>query len=287
MKMRKKEMWDRRVYPCADCPYRERDVSFCGFCLQKIIAELKKENPAMLFKMIPALEAENGLFFRLGEEVRERYGAVGYLRADFGKTGGEFWTTWFDSEKSLKTPVFKKELDRLINFLRDGGPEPPFASRDNLEAFCAAKPGLSLPARGDGYRIRTDDYSYYIRCLPTHSDYDIGLYAYDNRFLLPELAGQHELPDTCYSTLPSTGELIMIARHEKGYTRCDALKPDPAINREFADTSNSIFGVTKAQEAAMLAGSMIGWDTPAAKPWSYDQDGQPWPKNPVRNAPER
>ena len=31
------------VYDCTDCPYRERDIDFCGFCLRKIMDELKKE----------------------------------------------------------------------------------------------------------------------------------------------------------------------------------------------------------------------------------------------------
>ena len=118
-------------------------------------------------------------------------------------------------------------------------------------------------------------------------DYDIYVFAYDNDYLLPELAGKHDLPEVCYSVLPSTGELISISRYEKGYFRCEGSKPNPEENRLFADTSNKIFGITKAQEAAMLAGSMFGWDVPGASPWKYDKDGNPRSLPPQKDGPER
>ncbi|SBW00761.1 conserved hypothetical protein [uncultured Eubacteriales bacterium] len=230
----------------------------------------------MPYELLPSKE-DGLLFFRLDGEAAERYGSIGYLRADFGRDGRGFWATWFDQQPHLKTPAFKDEFDEIINSLRDGGQKPPFASRDNLAAFCAATPGKELTTRGSGYMIQTLDFSYYIRCLPRPGDYDIYAFAFDNRYLLPELAGKHDLPDVCYSVLPSTGELISISRYEKGYSRCDGSKPNPEENRFFADTSNKIFGITRAQEEAMLAGSMFGWDVPAAKPWKYDKDGKPLP----------
>ena len=41
------------------------------------------------------------------------------------------------------------------------------------------------------------------------------------------------------------------------------------------DECNEIGGVSKAQAAAMLAGSMFGWDIPAADPKNYDEQGKP------------
>ena len=50
---------------------------------------------------------------------------------------------------------------------------------------------------------------------------------------------------------------------------------DSATARKYADDMNRRLGVSKAQEAAMLAGSMFGWQTPAADPKNYDEQGQP------------
>lgn len=83
------------------------------------------------------------------------------------------------------------------------------------------------------------------------------------------------LPRECLSTLPSTGELIKIARYEKGYITQPARRQGtPEENRVMVDRYNSYHGISKAQEAAMLAGSMFGWDTPAAKPKNYDENGK-------------
>ena len=46
---------------------------------------------------------------------------------------------------------------------------------------------------------------------------------------------------------------------------------DPARNRELADYNNQRLGVTAAQQMAMEAGSMHGWDCPAADPKTYEQ----------------
>jgi hypothetical protein len=106
---------------------------------------------------------------------------------------------------------------------------------------------------------------------------------YDNRYLLPELAGQHELPAQCYSMKPHQGTRILIQRGEGGYTPIEDKVMLYTELREKIDGQNAELGVTRAQEEAMLAGSMFGWDTPGAKPWKYNQDGtlRPPPKKDV------
>ena len=226
-----------------------------------------------MYKLTPSQD-EPLVFFHLDGEAAERYGFIGCLRMDFGKNGDEFYTTWFDKQPHLKTPGFKKEFDGVICILRDGGPEPPFASRASLKIFCAETPGKELNMSGGGYMLRTKDYSYYFRCKPSAGDYDVYRFIYDNRWLLPELAGQHELPDICYSTSSTTGEIILIRCGERGYYRCEYSTDDLKYNREFAKDRNIKLSVTQAQVEAMVNGSLIGWDVPAAKPWNYDQDGK-------------
>lgn len=82
------------------------------------------------------------------------------------------------------------------------------------------------------------------------------------------------LPRECLSTLPSSGEAILITRYRKGYA-LRASTNSPEGNRAWADRYNRNNGISKAQEAAMLAGSMFGWDTPASKPKNYDENGKP------------
>lgn len=82
-----------------------------------------------------------------------------------------------------------------------------------------------------------------------------------------------DLPEVCYSILPSTGDVIIIKHGESGYYRCEYSTEDKAFNREFANDRNANLDVSKAQVEAMLAGSMYGWDVPAADPKSYDENG--------------
>jgi len=96
------------------------------------------------------------------------------------------------------------------------------------------------------------------------------------------------LPLFCYTQKPSSGEIIRIERGCKGY--------EPALfvisadntdrNRAAVDHYNRDMGVTRAQEEAMLAGSLFGWGTKASDPRNYDENGQP-KRTKRRDEPER
>jgi hypothetical protein len=72
------------------------------------------------------------------------------------------------------------------------------------------------------------------------------------------------LPPLCAAVQPSTGEMILIKRGVEGYF------PAPVeLGSISIDAFNQHLGVTPVQVAAMLAGSMFGWDCPAADPSTY------------------
>lgn len=82
------------------------------------------------------------------------------------------------------------------------------------------------------------------------------------------------LPEKCFAALEATGEVVVIHRGTKGYTPTGQ-RPEGVNGREGADALNEQIGVTRAQAAAMLAGSMFGWACPGADPDNYDPQGRP------------
>lgn len=86
--------------------------------------------------------------------------------------------------------------------------------------------------------------------------------------------GSNSLPEYCYVFLPTTYEIGIIQKGESGYYRTDTQvrTSEEAVAR--VREANERLGVTKAQAEAMKAGSMFGWDVPAADPNNYDENGQ-------------
>ena len=83
------------------------------------------------------------------------------------------------------------------------------------------------------------------------------------------------LPEKCYAVLPSSDEIITIKHGEDGYFHTDKYGHDRAHAQAIVDEYNGQLNVTKAQAAAMLAGSMFGWHVPGADPKNYDEQGRP------------
>lgn len=76
------------------------------------------------------------------------------------------------------------------------------------------------------------------------------------------------LPETCIVKNPHTGESVVVKRDEQGFYPITSTDLRP----EQIDNFNRSVGIGRAQEMAMLHGSMFGFDTPAANPsyWEYE-----------------
>ena len=80
---------------------------------------------------------------------------------------------------------------------------------------------------------------------------------------------RNELPDFCLSTLPYTGQLIILRKGECGYYASDWDTRKREENQNIAREHNRRRGISDIQEAAMSAGSMFGWNLPGADPQWY------------------
>ena len=45
--------------------------------------------------------------------------------------------------------------------------------------FIRENPSLDLGSRGNGYKIQTDEHTYYLRCKPQPGDYDCYCFCYE------------------------------------------------------------------------------------------------------------
>ena len=63
------------------------------------------------FEIRPASPEEAGLFYAQFPAEDERLGAIDHVRMDFGRSGNEFWHTWWPrGPENLNSPAFKSEL---------------------------------------------------------------------------------------------------------------------------------------------------------------------------------
>lgn len=300
-------------------------------------------------------QPEQKYTYRQSHQLDAQTGCIGYLRGDFGTTGKEFYSSWFDNMAYLKTPEFQAELDQVINALREdsqyGG---MLADRHSLSSACHQSTTPEFGRDEFGFRLNTQDYAYLLRLNPNRGEYNFYIYCYKRdyldrhirnaeygiRFVTPNYRGKfriadgdsirmtfpsgetqnrvcryvdethlevgnnlyhicefaermqrsgilviplrQSLPEKCFSTLESTGEIITVSKGEKGYTPTGQYPQNGVSPKEAAAALNEAAGITRAQEAAMVAGSMFGWDTPAADPKNYDAKGVP-----IKNHRER
>ena len=214
------------------------------------------------------MKEEKDLFFNNNDDERT-LGCIGYLRGDFGGDR-EFWSSWFPHKfDELNDEKFKVIFDAIINKLRE--PTGVLHDRDSMKAYCRTQPHCKIEhpwGEQWGFRILTQDYALYLRCIPTPGDYNFYCFCYDKEMVMNKLAHDRGLPRYCYGFIPTSKEEIRIDIAESGYTpvgRDGSMKHVLEMNREL--------GVTRQQMEAMKVGSLFGWNVPGADPKSYDEYG--------------
>lgn len=148
-------------------------------------------------------EAERKYTFSQSQQLSMQTGLIGYLRADFGSTGNEFWTTWNDFRKDLKTDEFKAEFDDVINGLRDGD---VLSGRKAMSSYCYSTPDSSFNDDRNHYGIRldTEKYSYLMRFNPNRGEYNLYCYCYQKEWLNSHLKMPSVVSDLSTRTIRSS-----------------------------------------------------------------------------------
>ena len=132
--------------------------------------------------------------------------------------------------------------------------------------------GQASDGWGEGFEQREIDISDGDLYVHLWNGDDWSIQTEEERFS-PKLA--EGLPELCFSTLLTTGELICIKRGETGYYPSDWDTGDKERNVELADQLNEHLGVTMWQRKVMEVGSMCGWDVPDANPAMYQESCRP------------
>lgn len=98
------------------------------------------------FHIRPARPDETGLFYTPHPEEDRRRGTIGHVRMDFGRSGNEFWHTWWPRgpEDSLERLIYSAKCQ----FADDAeGVEDAVIRKDNLFRLRAALDQLSEEER--------------------------------------------------------------------------------------------------------------------------------------------
>ena len=120
----------------------------------------------------PLSKTEQLYVYKQPNQINAQAGLIGYLRADFGSNGKEFWSTWEEFNKDLKTSEFANVFDDVIHTLRC---ENNFlAGLSKMKSFCNGKEEYCIDKERSHYGVRVDveKYSFLFRLFPYKGDYN-------------------------------------------------------------------------------------------------------------------
>lgn len=120
-------------------------------------------------------------------EVLQKTGCIGHLRGDFGSSGIEWYSNWFEHNPELKTQEFSKDIDEVINNLRFGKEYGKMmGDRDSMAKYCYSHPESMFAGnytREFGFRADTEKYSFLFRLNLNRGDYNFYVYCYEKEAL--------------------------------------------------------------------------------------------------------
>ena len=201
---------------------------------------------------------------------------IGHLRADFGRSGNCFYTSWFDHKNvELKTCEFKAEFDIVINELRANG--GPFVSRKTAREFNRGNTQAEAhPYYRDSnchiYRFDSHDYAYIVRLDPREGDYDLYVYCYVKELLDAALVEDAKL--TVYQRLQRAGVPAEELDHHESDLYVKASNRSDLAVREWLDANHYSYGIMVKPFVDQISGQ--NWLDVA---FAYD----PWWENKLKN----
>jgi len=135
------------------------------------------------YEIIPMKPEEVLYSYRNSQQISGQTGLIGYIRADMGTNGNQFWVTWNCFRNDLNTPEFSNELSELLLSLRQDGKY--LSDRDTLMRFCLdSKNALPYETGRDfGVRVNTGDHAYFMRLNPHKGEYNLYCYCYRKDWL--------------------------------------------------------------------------------------------------------
>ncbi len=138
----------------------------------------------MKYTLKPIPAGEQRLLFRLAETDPQNENKIGMMRGDFGRTGCEFYYSWFPHNEKLNTQQFTRELTRLVDDLRSENGAQVLQNLSQMRRICQDHPECALKnhwIEGHfGYRIALPQYVFYMKCFPGTGDYHFYLSCYLN-----------------------------------------------------------------------------------------------------------
>ena len=137
------------------------------------------------FTLRPLTVPERKYTYAQSSQLQGQTGNIGYLRGDFGSSGDQFYTTWFDTRPQWKSDEFKRDLDDVINALRSeeygllqSRSQMVRYGRENKESEMQGAYTTEF-----GFRADTEKYAFVLRCNPTRGDYNFYCLCYVKEWL--------------------------------------------------------------------------------------------------------